>query len=727
MTKSQWTAEEILALKIAHDLVDAGIPVFAAEQCPPDCPLPQHHGGPGQYHLPRFWQQTAPSHAQVDRWQPGWALGAVGGWAGDWLDIDPRSGGLESEKELRHPAIAQFPRSFGQQGTPSGGFHHLISATGERKSTGFMPGLDLQSGGPLDHNGTTGRGFVYIAPTVRLSKAAETLGELRAYRWLVEPDLEALAEFRGSDDSIEGIVARVRAKRSPASTAPASSAAPPADAFGPFATVSTVTASAPRMFGMSEAQDFVRPFLISTQQAPIGQIEERCNAAAAVLSHFVPSHWSVDEGMNLLSAALTHTAYDPAGPGTWTVDKFRAVLDGTRPTVDPWRATLRTEVYVASEREHVPGRLRRAMLRRSEIHALPDPVPLIEDVLYRNSVTVLAGKFGTYKSFIAVSWACALATGTSWFGHAVPQRVVVIYAAAEGAYGIRKRLDAWEARNGPIPDDLYLIPLSVRLNRPEDMRELEEIIIETGAAVLIFDTLHASTPGMDENDAGEAGAVLDVLRGLQERHGICSILPHHTGHAGERARGSSSLEDDADVSFVVRIEGEDRGPETRRTLVHRKTKDAALIEPVDLMLELVEGTGSGYVRPANPFEVADGDVVPDADPGQERTVREPEDWTNKITQPDAYLQRQILQVLADVASDVGRTEEKVRGIVAERWYGGQTGRKRGMLNKQAFEKAWLAAQGLTFGQGGDPESVVVPGSAGPKSFIINPSALSELG
>ena len=428
-------------------------------------------------------------------------------------------------------------------------------------------------------------------------------------------------------------------------------------------------------------------------------------ASTLMLEHFVPSHLTVDQAYRLITDALSHTAYDPNGPSDWTADKFLARLDGRRPVPGSWKATLTT---AWPEAPAVPtGRLRRAMLKRSEISTLPDPVPLIDGVMYRSSVLVLAGKFGTYKSFIAVSWAACLATGTPWFGHPIPQRVPVIYAAAEGAYGIKRRLEAWEKAQGiTIPDDMHLIPISVRINRPEDVRELEELITETGAMVLIFDTLHASTPGVDENDSGDMGQVYDVLRGLQERHGICAVLPHHTGHQGERARGTSSVEDDADTSFVVQLRGEERGPENQRTLVHRKAKDGPLLPPIPLKLELVElapKVTSGYVIPT---DVWAGQGAEPVEPGQEITIGHPGEWTRELVPAFA-----VLQVIADVAGVSGRTEAQIRTLVAERWYAGKVGRKPGQLNQQAFGKAWVKVIER-------PE--VVPGEVGSSTWILDP-------
>jgi AAA domain-containing protein/bifunctional DNA primase/polymerase-like protein len=364
------------------------------------------------------------------------------------------------------------------------------------------------------------------------------------------------------------------------------------------------------------------------------------------------------------------------------------------------------------------GRLRRAMLKRSELDALPDPMPLMEHILFRNSVHVLAGKFGTYKSFVAISWAACLTTGRSWFGFQVPAPVPVIYAAAEGAPGLKRRLAAWEKAHGvQVPDNFYLIPVSARLNRPGDVQELEELIAETKAAAVVFDTFHASTPGIDENDNGEIGRVFDVLRGLSERHGVATVLPHHTGHSGERSRGGSSIEDDADVSFVIKIKGEDRGPESIRTMTHRKTKDEALLPDIELALALVEGTKSGHVVRADDewHRAAREEKVEES--GQVVRVPEPELWTKRYTRPDALLQQQILQALHSVGGTVGLTEAGTQRVMLERWYPEGLGRGAGKLRKDTYAEAWRKLLDATFGQ---DEPVVVSGTGGPKSMIINP-------
>lgn len=717
------TADEIVGLKIAHNLVDAGIPVFAAPQCPPGCPLPvdwrhpegpKHKGGPGEYHLPRHWQQIHPSHAQVDRWKPGWALAAIGGHAADFLDIDPRSGGLESEKELRHPAIAQFPRSFGQQETPSGGSHHLISATGERKCTGFMPGLDLQSGGPIDHNGTAGRGFVWIAPTVRASKAADTLGELRAYRWVHEPDLEALADFVGCDDTIEGIVARVHAKRpKPTDESVSRSAlALTSDAFSPFATMSQVGQEGrTRAFTLIEAQDFVRPFLISLQDAPIGEIEERCNAAAAVLSHFVPSHWGVDAGMRLLENALSRTAYDPAGPSAWTVDKFRSVLDGSRPIVgDAWTATVREEAptpeAVRNAVENVDGdevtALIAEMLTLSEIKTRPAPQYLIKGLLNLDSEAWVIGAPGSKKSFVVLDMGLHVARGQEWQGLKVTQADVIILAA-EGAGGLSNRVRAYEMQHGPLPDNVHILPRPVQAGDVRKWAVLVaacERVLSGRPGMIVLDTQARITVGLKENDATDMGFYVAAVGALRRATGACVLTVHHTGRADKDARGSNAIDGAQDTELkVVKVD------KLTGELRVEKQKDLDELEPMPLtFVRHVVGTDedgepvTSLALSSDPYEDEDG-KGPDAPPWLS-SIHEKDVWRNRILEvlyvhaayPDGWTKAELEGFMAAHYTDYRKTSGSVKTAMkslleaydhsGEKVIGGSTPARMGILSEQ---------------------------------------------
>jgi hypothetical protein len=255
------------------------------------------------------------------------------------------------------------------------------------------------------------------------------------------------------------------------------------------------------------------------------------------------------------------------------------------------------------------GRVLDALLDSNDLSGIPDAVPLIEGVLDRSTVAVLAGKFGTYKSFLAIDWAACVATGKPWHGHQVPESAPVLYVAAEGASGVKKRRAAWVEVHGPIERGrLFVLPLAARLNVAEELLQLDQALKETGARFLVLDTLHRSAPGMEENDNTEIGRMLSLVDLLRERNDVTVLLVHHTGHGGGRARGGSSLEDDADSAFVIKLggDGEDRSQDTPRTLHHRKAKDAELLGSMTLNFQAVDGTGSGVLN-VDPFVVGAAD------------------------------------------------------------------------------------------------------------------------
>jgi RecA-family ATPase len=129
------------------------------------------------------------------------------------------------------------------------------------------------------------------------------------------------------------------------------------------------------------------------------------------------------------------------------------------------------------------------------------------------------------------------------------------------------------------------------------MSDVVRVIREKNAKVLVVDTLSRCAPGLEENEASKVAAALERLFMIRDALGIAVLVLHHTGHQGLRARGSSVLEDNADASWVIRLNGdgasEDRGPEIPRTLLHRKSKDGEL--QADKPMTLKPDAGSAYL------------------------------------------------------------------------------------------------------------------------------------
>lgn len=177
----------VQAQEDAHALADMGVPIFTCRLAANGDPYP-----------PDGWERTKPgqaSHAAVDRWKNGQALCAVTGVVYDVIDIDPRNGGQLSFKRLAKKLGEDGPFIFWEVATASGGMHLYIDKLNIGSSPGFMPGIDLK-GGLKDGSS---RGFVFLPPTVRPSKADSNTGSRVAYR--AKTDLYAIS----GDTSIAAI------------------------------------------------------------------------------------------------------------------------------------------------------------------------------------------------------------------------------------------------------------------------------------------------------------------------------------------------------------------------------------------------------------------------------------------------------------------------------------------------------------------------------------------
>jgi hypothetical protein len=345
-------------------------------------------------------------------------------------------------------------------------------------------------------------------------------------------------------------------------------------------------------------------------------------------------------------------------------------------------------------------RIRANLHTRSGLESLQPPTPLIEGVIDVGTMVVLAGQFGTFKSFATVGWACAVATGTPWMGRPVPVAKPVLYVAAEGASGIKLRVNAWERASGVTVPDHMLITLSLALNISDDdaCRELLTICREFNIGMVIFDTLHRVTGGLDENSSKDMHRVTYVADALRETMGATTVYAHHTGHGATRSRGASSIEDDADCVWITRLTGDQgRDPKKPRQFEQRKTKDSALMDPFFVKLELIDGTESGVLIPVdeagNPVSVetlADPFRAPRKVTPEE--MREEAKRQEEARQDNAAL---IINVIIDLWSEstVGEfTQAAVRAACRER-YGHRPG-WGGQGYRNTFQRAWSRLEAL---------------------------------
>lgn len=234
------------------------------------------------------------------------------------------------------------------------------------------------------------------------------------------------------------------------------------------------------------------------------------------------------------------------------------------------------------------------ILTRSALRSLPDPEPLIDNVLDQGTTALLYGAWATAKSFIALDWAASVATGRRWMSRETVQRKA-LYVAGEGAYGFKGRVEAWETGwHTKISDDwLHIYPRPVNLTERREVDQLRALIEWGGYSFIVLDTLARCMVGADENSAKDCGEVVDamtrLLQSTPDQRGVV-LGVHHTGKDGKTMRGSSAFEGGADsVYFTSR-------DEQVITLDRKKRKDGPENDRHDLKLAQIDGTGSCVVE-----------------------------------------------------------------------------------------------------------------------------------
>ena len=178
---------------------------------------------------------------------------------------------------------------------------------------------------------------------------------------------------------------------------------------------------------------------------------------------------------------------------------------------------------------------------------------LVKHVIPLESVGIMFGGSGTFKSFIAIDAALHIAHGLPWLGRRTRQGPVIIIAA-EGGTGLWKRVQAWHQakrlqwQHAPV----YVLPIAVDLLTDAERVAQAAAVADVSPVLVVVDTLSQTFSG-EENSATEVAAYLRELGTRFRALWQCAVLViHHSGHqATERPRGSSAIRSNVDFMLGV--------------------------------------------------------------------------------------------------------------------------------------------------------------------------------
>jgi 5S rRNA maturation endonuclease (ribonuclease M5) len=194
----------------------------------------------------------------------------------------------------------------------------------------------------------------------------------------------------------------------------------------------------------------------------------------------------------------------------------------------------------------------------AELIAIEPKEFLIKRWLDRSAMSVVYGESNVGKTFLALDMCFHIAMGRDWSGNRVHQGPVV-YIAAEGGHGIRKRLEALLKFHGLKSEEvpLFVIPTAVDLcSADADTEEIIAICQDRNAEIIVVDTLSRALAGGDENGPKDMGAFVvncDQVRQSVDAH---MMVIHHSGKdTAKGARGHSSLRAATDTEIELIKDG----------------------------------------------------------------------------------------------------------------------------------------------------------------------------
>jgi hypothetical protein len=330
-----------------------------------------------------------------------------------------------------------------------------------------------------------------------------------------------------------------------------------------------------------------------------------CNFEGAAKDGQQPK-WRPEYG-NVLKGARVIVVADKDPAGYAHAAAIRADLEGKAASVEVVEAAEGNDAADHLAAGHALGdfrpagrpltrldELRGQLLDSAALDSLPDPEPLIDGVLFRDSLAWLHGKPGHGKSFVALDWSGCIATGLPWQDSPVTAGHV-LYVIAEGVSGLRQRVRAWEDYTGQRMGVRFL-PVAVQLLSTGDVSAVIELARELKPVLIVIDTQARVTVGGDENSAKDMGELVAAADRIRQASRACVLLVHHEARAGENMRGSTALEGAATTLVRVTKDG------SQLTIENTKQKD--LTEFDTIRLHLAPRLDSAVCMPLDSFALA---------------------------------------------------------------------------------------------------------------------------
>lgn len=288
--------------------------------------------------------------------------------------------------------------------------------------------------------------------------------------------------------------------------------------------------------------------------------------ALKLLLHPDPAQRSYHDPLMTISARLVAAGTKEGAVVNFLRDVGEAIKPPPGPEYDRWAARFGPELVrmvrgadkFAPETLPPPGS---RLLTPRELKARAEDVEwLVEDLIPENSMGMIFGGSGTFKSFLAIDLAQHIVNEMNWTNR-LTKPGSVVYLAAEGGAGISRRVEAWHHQFGlaDMSDNFRTCIQPLLLNEADQIQGMADDIaaLPDKPRLIIIDTLSQTFVG-EENSSSEISHYLRLINSqIRARFEATVIIIHHTGHnVSDRPRGSSALI--ANLDFLLGVFREDK-------------------------------------------------------------------------------------------------------------------------------------------------------------------------
>lgn len=187
---------------------------------------------------------------------------------------------------------------------------------------------------------------------------------------------------------------------------------------------------------------------------------------------------------------------------------------------------------------------------------VPPPVYTVGGLIETESVVLVTGQPGSFKSYALLTMAVCAAAGKPWLGFEMKQCSVLYLDEETSANKLKRRIQAIMKGLG-IPEDVEIplrcISLSdLKLDVAGNVNELYYLMELYQVDLMMLDTFSHVMDG-NENDKSDVQPVMNAAKRLADKHGATLLFIHHPPKHGTGARGSGAIGGSADMVVDVTI------------------------------------------------------------------------------------------------------------------------------------------------------------------------------